>query len=78
MFQHLDIYVKLFLLPYADDTILMSETETGLQDALNYFHQYCIQWKLEVNASKIKITVFKKRKSSKSYPLHIMVTYLKL
>ncbi len=58
MFHHLDIYVKLFLLLYADDTILMSESKSGLQDALDYFHQYCIQWKLQVNTSKTKVVIF--------------------
>ncbi len=71
MFQHLDIYVKLFLLLYADDTILMSETETGLQDALNYFHQYCIQMEIGSKCIKNKKLWFSKNVNHQKVILYI-------
>ncbi|MEW8542876.1 MAG: reverse transcriptase family protein [Candidatus Thiodiazotropha sp.] len=49
------IYFKLFILLYADDTVIFSETAEELQQALNVFGQYCDQWKLIVNASKTKV-----------------------
>ena len=52
--------LKLFLLLYADDIELLSETETGLQQCLDLLEQYCDKWKLTVNINKTKIMVFRK------------------
>ena len=60
---HLHIYIKLFVLLYADDTIIISETAESMQHALNVFERYCVRWKLNVNLSKTKVVVFCKRKS---------------
>ena len=65
--KELDMYMEIFLLLYADDTILLSETEKGLQQLLNAFCNYCKQWKLSVNLDKTKVIVFSKRKSNKKY-----------
>ena len=54
------IYVKLFLLMYADDTVILSETSEGLQTALNLYSDYCAAWKLKINVSKTKVVVFAK------------------
>ncbi len=54
----LDAYVRLFVLLYADDTILFSETKKGLQQSLDVFKKYCIDWKLEVNVKKTKVMIF--------------------
>ena len=51
--------LKLFLLLYADDIVILSETETGLQHGLDLLEQYCDKWKLTVNIKKTKIMVFK-------------------
>ena len=52
--QQLGFYIKTFNILYADDTVIMSETEEGLQQALLNFEQYCDLWKLKVNAQKTK------------------------
>ena len=54
-------YVKLLVLLYADDTILLSNSAAGLQKALNDLNQYCKEWKLKVNGSKTKVMIFSKR-----------------
>jgi len=51
---------KLNALLYADDLILLSESEAGLQTCLNQLHSYCQLWKLQVNISKSKVIVFNK------------------
>ena len=38
--EQLGFYIKIFIILYADDTVIMSETEEGLQALLNY-EQYC-------------------------------------
>ena len=51
----LEIYLKMFALLYAEDTVLMSETSDGLQTLLNNFYEYSKLWKLKVNIDKTKI-----------------------
>ena len=46
---------------YADDTIILANFAESLQKALNDLLDYCVQWKLEVNADKSKIMLFSKR-----------------
>jgi hypothetical protein len=36
----LDIYLKIFILLYADDTVLMSENVNGMQTMLNIFKKF--------------------------------------
>jgi hypothetical protein len=43
---------------YADDLVIMSETEEGLQCSLDHLNMYCIKWKLDVNVRKSKVLIF--------------------
>ena len=61
-FEVLDIYLKIFLLLYADDTVLMSENVDGMQTMLNVFSEYCNTWKLQVNIAKTNVVIFSKSK----------------
>jgi len=56
--EHLNTYIRLFILLYADDTVIFSETLDELQKSLESFEAYCKLWKLEVNVNKTKIIVF--------------------
>ena len=38
----MNVYINIFLLLYADDTVLMAETPEDLQKQLNIFHDYCL------------------------------------
>ena len=60
--EQLGYYIKIFIILYADDNVIMAESEDGLQQALSIFEQYCNEWKLKVNTQKTKIVVFSKRK----------------
>ena len=51
-------YLKLFILLLADDTVLISTSQDGLQNMLNLFENYCDEWKLTVNILKTKILIF--------------------
>ena len=55
-------YMKLYLILYADDTIIISNSKDNLQRGLDLLKIYCDEWKLSVNVDKTKITVFEKRK----------------
>ncbi|PJE78266.1 hypothetical protein CI610_02799 [invertebrate metagenome] len=63
----LGVYVRLFVILYADDTVLMSESPEGLQSALDCFQNYCEHWKLTVNTNKTKIVFFEKRKNRRQF-----------
>ena len=62
----LGVYIKLFLLFYADDTVIITENVDSLQRSLDVFSLYCNELKLSVNTSKSKIMIFSKRKTNKN------------
>jgi hypothetical protein len=59
--------MKLFLLLYADDTVIFAESQQELQQILKLFEHYCNIWKLKVNIWKTKIVVFSKKKSNQNF-----------
>ena len=69
--NELTMYMKLFLILYADDTVLLSENEDGLKKTLDVFEQYCNAWKLRVNIKKTKIVIFSKRKYKKNMSFNL-------
>ena len=52
--------LSIYLLIFADDAVIFSETIEGLQESLNNLKQYCDKWNLSVNIDKTKIMVFRK------------------
>ena len=61
------VFFKLYLLLYADDTVILAESKDELQAALNAMYLYCKSWDLEVNPSKTKITIFCNGKFQHNY-----------
>ena len=51
----------LIILLFADDMAIFGKTPEDLQHNLDLLLDYCNTWGLEVNASKTKIMVFRKR-----------------
>ena len=49
---------ELSCLLYADDLVIMSESESGLQHCLQKLESYTRKWKLQVNLKKSKILIF--------------------
>ena len=45
-------------LMYADDLIILSDSEEGLQRQINKISGYCKKWKLDINIKKTKVMVF--------------------
>ena len=64
----IDVFLKLFSLLYADDTIVLAESEKDLQVALNAVSDYCKMWLLTVNTNKTKIVIFSRGKVKKFQP----------
>ena len=57
--------LKIFVLLYADDTIVLAESPTELQSALDALFNYCETLKLYVNTAKTKVLVFSRGKIRK-------------
>ena len=54
----LNLYLKHFIILYADDTVIMAESAADLQKQLDSFSDYCDIWRLKVNVEKSKIVGF--------------------
>ena len=50
-------YLKLFVLLYADDTVILATDEKSFQHSLNIFYDYSKLWKLDINYDKTKILI---------------------
>jgi len=60
--EGIDLYLHLFVLLYADDTILLAESKEELQLAINAMKVYCDEYKLNINTNKTKVMVFSRGK----------------
>ena len=56
------VMLNMFVLLYADDTIVLTENACELQKALDEVHEYCVMYKLTLNIKKTKIIVFSRGK----------------
>lgn len=65
--KDLNLYLSLFVLLYADDTILLSENPEEFQYLLNTFSRYCKNWHLKVNSKKTKVVIFGRGKNSNQF-----------
>ena len=54
------------ILLYADDVVLISESEDDLQNMLNTLNNWCNKWRLAVNESKTKIVHFRNKNQLRS------------
>ena len=55
-------YIKLYILMYADDTVLLAESPEDLQKYLDTLNEYCNSFDLKINTSKTKIFIFSRGK----------------
>ena len=74
-------FIKIFILLYADDTTILSDSAKNLQKSLDSFLKYYSDWKLQLNETKTKVVLFGARKTN-SYlfklgnsPLEIVDNY---
>ncbi len=58
--------VKISILLYADDMVLIAENEEDLQKMLSTMQEWCKKWRLKVNSSKSNIVHFRPRRTPKS------------
>ena len=65
--KFVDCFLNLFVLLYADDSVIFAETPEILQHLLKKAKNYCDKWKLKLNARKCKVIIFSRGKVRK-YP----------
>ncbi len=51
---------------YADDLVLIAESEEELQKMLNVVHDWCEKWRMRVNVNKSKVTHFTTKSQAQS------------
>lgn len=61
-----EVFMRLYCMLYADDTVVLAENEADMQSALNAVKDYCDLWHLSVNVSKTKVVIFSKGKIRKT------------
>ena len=55
------------ILLYADDIVLISESEVNLQYMLDYMHVWCHKWKLKLNIDKSNVMHFRSKRQKLIY-----------
>jgi hypothetical protein len=63
---------------YADDLVLLSESQEGLQNCLNKTWGYCKSWGLEINYTKSKVMIFNKGSRLSNVKFYIDETELEI
>ena len=58
----LENMLKLLIIMYANDTVILAHSPDKLQTARNGMEKYCEKWKFKVHFSKTKIIIFGSRK----------------
>ena len=66
--EDVELFVRMYVLLYADDTVVMAESAEELQAALDAVAECCDLWDLKVNISKTEIIIFSRGKV-KLYPV---------
>ena len=52
--------LKAQLLLFADDLVLLANSESGLQNAMDRLDEFCKTWDLKINIEKTKVVIFNK------------------
>ena len=60
--NELNVYLNIFCLLYADDTLVLAENKPQLELALSSLYDYCKKWDLKINVDKTKVIIFSKGK----------------
>ena len=68
--QGIEQLLKISLIMYADDTVLLSDSRVKLQNLLNCYINYCENWKLCINPDKTKVIIFGKNYSKPNIKIY--------
>ena len=74
----ISVYLKLFVLLYADDTVIFSDSPEELQKSLHIFENYCYKWKLKINTEKTEVIIFSYGRLNKDLHFYLNNTELEI
>ena len=60
--DNIEFFINMYLLLYADDTLVMAESPAELQLALDEVDVYCKKWGLSINQTKTEVVIFSRGK----------------
>ena len=66
----INIYLKLFVLLYTDDTVLRAESVSELHTLLDKFYRHFTSWKMKINVDKTKMFFSRRR-----MPVNLKLNY---
>ena len=55
--------LKIQLLLFADDLVLLADSEQGLQHSMNRLDEFCSTWDMQVNIQKTNVVIFNKSRN---------------
>ena len=55
--------LKIQLLLFADDLVLLADSEQGLQHSMNRLDEFCSTWNMQVNIQKTNVVIFNKSRN---------------
>lgn len=58
---------QISVLAYADDIVLLAESEQNLQKLVDILHRWCMKWRMKVNCEKTKVMVFRRNRNTRVY-----------
>ena len=69
--DEIEYFINMYTLLYADDTLVLAESPTDLQLALDEVGDYCQKWGLSINQTKTKVVIFSRGKVKKQFHFKI-------
>ena len=69
--EDIDFFLNMYILLYADDTVVLAESPEEMQLALDEVGAYCHKWGLSINKTKTKVVIFSKGKVKKQHHFKI-------
>ena len=69
--EDIDFFLNMYILLYADDTLVLAESPEEMQLALDEVGSYCNKWCLSINKTKTKVVIFSKGKVKKQHHFKI-------
>ena len=65
--EDLEFFLNMYVLLYADDTLVFAESPEELQIAMHEVSMYCKRWGLSINRTKTNVVIFSRGKVSTKY-----------
>ena len=69
--EDIELFINMYVLLYADDTLVFAESPEELKSAMHEVSVYCKTWGLSINRDKTQVIIFSRGKVSTKYDFKI-------